>query len=262
MAYKKKTAIYGIPYISSGEKLSSSDEERKFRMIDNLLFAANCGVSKALFDDGDYKITDNKNGTYTLDIVPVLNYTLLGLLNNRLFYSKNAVQFPNLRVGRFYWFYAVYDEDLNLEPSKFRKMSSDLERAESPYELLLATLDLRGRVPVLNDEPTGKVYSQDVLAHMSDKTCPHGKDLFQDRLHVTEALSVNDKPVYGASMQSGLFAGGSSSISFAFENAKSAQVTPRGAGYGEFWVELSDKEVKVYNSGAAGVAFDVMILGE
>ena len=262
MAYKKKTAIYGIPYISSGEKLSGADEERKFRMIDNLLFAANCGVSKALFDDGDYKLTDNKNGTYTLDIIPVLNYTLLGLLNNRLFYSKNSVQFPNMRVGRFYWFYAVYDEDLNLEPSKFRKMASDLERAESPYELLLATLDLRGKVPVLNDEPAGKVYSQDVLAHMSEHSNPHGKDFYQDRMTITESLKVNGKPVYGSIILSGVTAGNSQSTFIPFLSPKFAQVMPMGAGFGETWIELTDEGVKVFNSGMANVPFNIMIFGE
>lgn len=189
--YKKSTKFYNIPYVSKGEFFEADSEERKYTIIDNMLFAATFGVSKSLFEDGNYKLEKQDDGLYSLKIVPYEGFSVLGILNYCLFCSKKTEVIRDLRVGKFYYVYAVYNNNLAVDSNGFSLIVSDFAYLnDSPLTLLLCTVNLTGIEPIVDENPEGKDYSKNINLHLHDNTNPHGRELYQDKIH-TESISVN-----------------------------------------------------------------------
>lgn len=194
--YKKKTTHYGIPYISKGEMMEAKEQERAAQIIDNMLYAATFGVDKAVFEDGNYRLNLESDGLYTLSIIPCNGYSFLGIVNYCLFSSTNIKKINNLRSGNKYFIYVFYQNDLSTNPENFILAArTDKIIDSSSLSIHVATIDLTGIDPVIDENPYSKKYSTLVSAHMADDTNPHGRTLYQDVLQVVEKLYINGRMI-------------------------------------------------------------------
>ena len=191
MSYKKHTSHYGIPYISNMEMMEASEEEKAAKIIDNMLYAATFGVDKDVFEDGNYRLNLEEDGLYTLSIIPYNGYSFLGIVNYCLFSSKEIKKVKNLRSGNKYFIYVIYNDDLSVNPENFYLKSSVYElNNDSSLLIHVATVDLTGIQPKIDEEPYARKYTQGIVNHIQDKSNPHGRTLYQDVLHVTEDLYI------------------------------------------------------------------------
>ena len=189
--YKKQTKHYGIPYISNMEMMEAGEEERAAKIIDNMLYAATFGVDKAVFEDGNYRLHLEENGLYTLSIIPYNGYSFLGIVNYCLFSSEKTMQIKDLRSGNKYFIYVFYKDDLSTNPENFYLQSSIYKLNDtSSLSIHVATVDLTGIEPVIDEEPYARKYTSNIVAHIKDNSNPHGRTLHQDILNVSEKLYV------------------------------------------------------------------------
>ena len=190
--YRKSTKFYNIPYISKGEFIEAEAEERKYTIIDNMLYAATFGVEKSLYEDGNYQLVKQTDGLYTLRITPYDGFSLLGILNYSLFCSRKTEEVKNLYSGNFYYLYAVYNSNMVNDNEGFGLILSEVSfPSSSPLSMLLCTIDLTKIEPKINENPSGKVYSKNVSAHILDNTNPHGRILYQDQIF-TDEINIGD----------------------------------------------------------------------
>ncbi len=182
----KETRFCGIPYDENKEDINT------LKVIDSLLHAGTCGVSKALFEDGDYDIFDNGDNTYTLIIVPTPTYSIFGIIDHKLFLSTKTITFDKLQKGRMYYLYIQSSNELFAQPEKFNKIVSTTKRLETPEKMLIATVNLI-KEPYINENPLDKVYSKDILAHTHDSSNPHGRKLYQDNLYINDDFYINNQ---------------------------------------------------------------------
>jgi len=258
----KYTDIYAIPYLRNGVTMSEKEEETRARIIENQLFAGSCGVATALFEDGSYSVFDNGDDTFCVTINPIDVYSVMGIVNHRLFRSNDVVVFDGLEKNEIYYLYAAYQSELNVDPSKFRRVATrykkELEK-NSGY-VLLATVDLSGDKSTIDKNPEGKLYSRDSVLHTTDITNPHGTILHQDTLVIHKELKFGDEPVYLQDYRTiyadGQFAGDGNPTKMSFDSeVMFASIMPLNFGYGEYWCEIKGKELLVYNSGTHGGYF-------
>lgn len=196
MAYKKHTPHYGIPYISNMEMMEAGEEEKAARIIDNMLYAATFGVDKAVFEDGNYRLNLENNGLYTLSITPYNGYSFLGIVNYCLFSSKEVKKIYDLRSGNKYYIYVFYQDDLSVNPENFYLKPSIYKLLDdSSLSIHVATVDLTGIEPKIDEEPYARKYTQGIVNHIQDKTNPHGRTLYQDELQVLENLFLEGRKI-------------------------------------------------------------------
>lgn len=192
--YQKRTKHYGIPYISKGEMMEAKEQERAAQIIDNMLYAATFGVDKAVFEDGNYRLNLEPDGLYTLSIIPYNGYSFLGIVNYCLFSSNEIKKINNLRSGNKYFIYVFYQNDLSTNPENFiLSARTDKITDSSSLSIHVATIDLTGIEPVIDENPYSKKYSAPISVHMTDDTNPHGKTLYQDVLQVVEKLYIKGR---------------------------------------------------------------------
>lgn len=198
----RKTHFFEIPYRSDSDSFDPMLEQRQMQLLDSLLFAGTCGISKALFEDGEYVAADNGDGTYTLLVMPSPEYAVLGILKNRLFYSKDTITFTGLRKGKVYYVYASYGPKMDSDPLQFVRTATTTKFPAEADMLILCTVDFTGDQPVINEDPQDKIYSDDILAHTGDTSNPHGRTLTQDILNVVEHQFIRGSPVHPSRMAS------------------------------------------------------------
>lgn len=195
--YKKKTSHYGIPYISKGERMEAAEEAKAAQIIDNMIYASTFGVDKCVFEDGNYRLQLNNDGLYTLSIVPYNGYSFIGILNYCLFSSKNTLKIEGLRSGSEYFIYVVYREGLCTNPEHFYLTASTYKYAdESTLTIHVATVDLTGIEPKIDEEPYARKYTTNVIGHINDGSNPHGRTLHQDELQIAEKLYIEGNRIY------------------------------------------------------------------
>ena len=194
--YAETTNLCGIPYRSKNEDEDIEENINIIKIIDSLLYAGTCGVTKALFEDGDYDIFSNGDGTFTLIIQPYGNYSLLGILNNRLFYSTETLVFDNIVLNKNYFLYVGTTIAMDTDPTKFSKILSSSKKNESKSSILLATITFKDNKPIIDEDPDDKIYSKDILAHSHDISNPHGRKLHQDKLFIADNLFVRGNEIY------------------------------------------------------------------
>ena len=250
--YKGKTPIYQIPYLKKGDKIRENVERQRALAIENLLFAGNCGMPKVIFEDGDYDIYKISDKEYVLTIMPEKTYAVLGILNHRLFYSYKTVVFEKLKRGEFYYVYLAYQSDMNTDATKFRRVLSPTRKDSNKY-ILLATVDLRGDEPVVDENPDGKKYTKDILAHITDSTNPHGRDLHQDRLSLHDWLKIDGNDVYGSLYFDCGFENQDCFIVDCDREVVFVNIMPLDKNSG-FWIEVDGKRIIVHanNGGYSG----------
>lgn len=246
--YKGKTPIYGIPFLKKGDKIQEKIEEQRALSIENLLFAGNCGMPKVIFEDGDYDIFNVDNNEYILTITAEKEYAVLGIINHRLFCSNKPVVFSGLTKGEFYYVYVAYKSELNTDATRFRRVLSP-SRKDSDKYILLATVDLRGDEPIVNDSPDGKKYTKNILSHITDSTNPHGRDAYQDRLTICDKLTINENEVYETIYSDFDFVCEDSILIECKKDVVFVNVMPLDENNG-FWVELGSDGIVVHSNKA------------
>ena len=189
--YSGKTPIYGIPYPKTGDHASPEDEAKAVNIIENQLLAATRGVKCCIFEDGEYHLIDNIDGTYTV----MLNKygsrdTVEGILNGGYVWTNEPVLWENLQKGKRRYLYLTYSPNLYQDETAFGIEASDiLYPKESMYHLLMAVFDWRtGDKPKLDTNPDQKTYGTDITLHTTDFRNPHGEKLEQNELVIFKEL--------------------------------------------------------------------------
>ena len=251
MSYKKKTKHYSIPYLSDGEPMDGNEQERIAKIVDNLLFAGNLGVAKALFDDGSYSIIKTVDKRHSLVIQNSASYSLIGIVNYRLFCTGKVVEFKDLYQGAFYYIYIAYCSALDIDEEAFARIATtDKYSKDDTTKILLATVDFRGETPIIEENPDGKMYSEEILAHTADTTNPHGRKLVQDEINVIETLKIKDIEIYRSIYVTGNFAGKGLEWNKVFENdVVFVNIMPIEIGYGEYQIKIEGNTVRIVNTG-------------
>jgi hypothetical protein len=104
------------------------------------------------------------------------------------FRASSSVFWKGLEKGNNYWLYVRATTKTMTNPSAIRAVASRYRLEESPDALLVAEVNLREMEPEVNPYPDGKIYSQDIARHASDKENPHGLRLYQDELVVKHLI--------------------------------------------------------------------------
>lgn len=185
--YKKKTPLLGIPVPWYKDRIHPETEYRKACIIENMLIAGTAGVKNALFDDGSYRLETETEDTYQVRLSATgPSPSAEGMVGGAYFKAPSTLIWPELKVGRKYFLYIKGQTGLYEDYSRIRT-SASTHRVELGG-LLMAVVDLREKVPELNKEPDGKLYTADLARHMNDYENPHGRRLYQEELVVTEKL--------------------------------------------------------------------------
>ena len=259
--YKNKTEHFGIPFMSKGETVDAVMEERAARIIDCALFVANHGLSKGLFDDGKYVLRKDDEKSYSLLVYPLPNYSVLGILNYRLFYAKEMIEFKDMRIGHKYYIYASYRLEIDVDPTKFiRNVSMEKKPVNNDNHVYLAEVDLTGAEPVVNENPDNKMYLDEVLAHTKKNENPHGENLIQNTLQINDELTVKESIIYKTIYVTNIFSGAGYATEMKFESRPIfANVMPMEDNAGHIWIKIEGNSVFIYNNGIGGIPFKAEI---
>jgi len=186
----KKTPVFGIPYMQDGTFMSAAQEQRRANIIENQLLAGTKGIKCCVFQDGNYRVIDNYNGSRTVLLSRTgQNVSLEGVLNGGYCYTPEPIMWENLSSGRKYYLYVAATSHLYEDESAFTPVAKTLPYAHSiPTYLLLATLDLTGKSPILDAQPPGKFYANDLAKHTGDAQDPHGEHLQQTKATILDSL--------------------------------------------------------------------------
>lgn len=199
MGYKNKTNFYRIPVMGAGDVMTEQQNWKQMSIVDNLLYASTFGCSQCFLQQGDYTIDLNTDGYFCYLLISPYNpggFSLMGILNYRMFYSKDVKKVGPLYDDLRYYIYVEYDEIMEINPEGF-SINCYTSRQEPNDSRMLLCVVQTGRNPKLNTD-VNKIYSKNILSHTKDNTNPHGSDLYQENLVVNNSLSVNDLPLYGS----------------------------------------------------------------
>lgn len=251
MSYSKKTRFYRIPVMGKGDVLTEENEMRQMTIIDNLLYATTYGCSKCVIEEGRFVLRAD-GGNFRLHITAIDEYSLLGILNYRLFMSAGELVTQELMPNLNYYVYAEYTSGLEIDPTAFALKSYPYVQADSDQRLLICMVDtLRGQIK----SDVDKVYAKNILAHTADRTNPHGKFVSQDIMSIEERLSIQGFPAYG-SIYDEVLSGGEGGVEYevddkykvVFVNVYAEELSAGAIAY-----RLDDGKVTIFNSGDAGV---------
>lgn len=251
--YKKCTKHYNIPYISSMEMMEAGEEEKAATIIDNMLYAATFGVDKAVFEDGNYRLKLQQNGLYTLSIIPYNGYSFLGIVNYCLFSSQETKYVKDLYSGNKYYIYVFYHNDLSINPENFYLKSSIYKLNDnSPLSIHVATVDLTGIEPKIDEEPYVKKYTTNIVGHIKDNSNPHGRTLHQDILNVYEELYLSGRKINSYETKEIELKENNNQIEIEFENEIEFVSHTFLSKPQNIWFEIEGKKLKINYDGKFG----------
>jgi hypothetical protein len=235
------------------EMMEAGEEERAAKIIDNMLYAATFGVDKAVFEDGNYRVNLQEDGLYTLSIIPYNGYSFLGIVNYCLFSSENTLQINDLRSGNKYFIYVFYKDDLSTNPENFYLKSSTYKLNDnSPLSIHVATVDLTGIEPKIDEEPYARKYTSNIVAHIKDNTNPHGRTLYQDILNVSEKIYVEGYKINIYTYKEIEFTSNKKTYEFEFEK-EIEYVSYMNLSFPQsIYFELNGKNLKINTEGKEG----------
>lgn len=257
MPYSKKTKLYRIPVMGKGDVLNEKDEMSQMTIVDNLLYAATYGCSKCVIEEGKYALKKSDGG-YRLSIQPIEEFSLLGILNYRLFYQRNELLSQEIPVGVFYYMYAEYTEGLEADAESFIITGYPYRQIDDDHHLLICTINTAAGTINLD---VNKVFAKNILAHTADKTNPHGKTLNQEILLVNNALTVQNHPIYGA-IYANVESNGGSGVRYlvsADYKIVFVHAYPENTSAGMIAWKAIGNEVVLTNLGASGVKINLKI---
>lgn len=202
--YRGQTEFYKIPYPVNGDKLSEQEELKRMNIIENQLLAATRGIRCCIFEDGEYHLVDNVDGTYTVMLAGYGSRDAVeGIINSGYVWSKEPILWTGLKKNDRKYLYLKFTDKLYQDETAFEILSSGmLYPKESQFHLLMAVFDYRGDSLTLETNPDNKIYSNDISVHIVDNKNPHGILQEQDKLDVKKELmfdgvSLISKDDYG-----------------------------------------------------------------
>lgn len=200
MAYKNITNFYRIPVMGQGDVMTEQQNWKQMSIVDNLLYAATFGCSQCFLQEGKYQIDDTSGNTVCHLLIKSYDekgFSLMGIINYRMFYSKNEQRIGPLYYGLRYYIYIEYDYIMQTNPQGFSIKSYTQRQDANEYRMLLCIIDADyGNTKI--DTDVNKVYSKNILAHVKDNTNPHGVTLYQDNVEIFNQLTLNNYPVYSS----------------------------------------------------------------
>lgn len=193
MGYKLKTNFFRIPYMGQGDIMTQEQNSVQMSIIDNLLYAATFGCSKCLLQQGRYEGTyDQYRSQAQIKIIPYEKFSLMGVLNYRLFYFEGVLDLGLFLLGKRYYIYLYYDEQLQNNPQKVSIRAFEQKKQITEYNMLLCVATVTYESIEIETD-VSKVYGKNILAHTQDTTNPHGEQLIQKKLVVTDEIIYKDK---------------------------------------------------------------------
>ena len=202
MSYLKSTRFFELPYMGRGDVLNEADEALRANIIDGLLYISTYGVSNAIIVDADYsldQVTENDcslviSSNNSVKIMNSIYVTFAAVINKRLAYRSDTVTVSDLTQGSKWNIYAVSNDQMIQNPTNVSIIASASPMYGENY-LLLATVDFTGSTPVL-DYSTGKLFYANVSNHSLTSINPHGTNLIQANLSVSNNLSLGSHKIY------------------------------------------------------------------
>lgn len=262
MPYRYKTRFYRIPVMGTGDILTEEQEWAQMSVIDNLLFAANFGCTNAFLEEGDYYL--EWNATRTACVLRISSkspngFSLLGIINGRLFASQKDVQVPSLYGRAIYYVYLEYGKGLENDSTMF-DIKAYLERQkENATRMALCVVNTYGNGSI--DTDVGKTYAKNLLAHTMDKTNPHGEVQYQDSMMISNRLEIRGAESHGCIYRTVDSAGSSNAAILSCGDFTPLFVTASAESLeaGNVACKIEGNSIKVWNSGASGVKINVRI---
>lgn len=254
MPYRYKTQYYRIPVMGEGDLLTEEQEWAQMSTIDNLLHAAMFGCTRAYLEEGTYSIEWSENHKEChLVIKPAKQggYSLLGIINGRLFKSMDDISVGTLYWDTIYHVYVESSEGLETDSRCFSVRAYTEKMEESRFRMKLCVVDTHGDGTVNTD--VDKIYAKNLLAHTMDTTNPHGRTQTQDALKVVESLEVRGSEVHGVEVRRAVTGGEAGTVVEFPSEPLFATVCPDALGAGDFACQIVGNKVVVFNSGAKGI---------
>jgi hypothetical protein len=188
MAYGQRTKIFGIPVVAGGDVIDPATEMLKYRIIENLLMAGIGGKTDCVFDDGEFRVTTSDNDC-SVSVSPGGGCPVAasGVVGGAYFNIPVIGRWAGLRKGVSHYLYVSGNTETFKDPEGVFFSAYDRPVAFSCHTLM-AVVDYTGSSPVIDTNPPSKVYSEDIIRHTSDNDSPHGDELIQKRLVVSESI--------------------------------------------------------------------------
>jgi len=184
--YSRKTEYFGIPVLGKGDRIDPDIEIERFQIIENQLLAGMKGLKCCVFEDGNYTLNQHTSTEFSVILQSTgPSPSARGIVNSGYFEGGPQILWPSLEKGYKYWLYITWMPRTYVDKRIFRAFSSTTEKDQSKGRfLLLASVDLKSKIPSVNVYPDGKIYADDIISHVADQTNPHGRKMFQDFLTV------------------------------------------------------------------------------
>lgn len=246
----------------NGDYVTESEERRRAAIIDNLLFVATYGASKAIIEDASYALDDADAERCRLTLSSYGGeYVFMAIVNFRLAYRLKPVELT-LEKGFVHYVYVVCVSGMDTDPALCRVIASTTPYSDVNH-LLVAKVDYTGSVATL-DVDTDKQYLTNLAAHSMDCTNPHGTSLVQDTLAVTGKLLLRGTEMMSCVLHEISSSPGSTPAVVRLEGMTPKFVTPMidDPEIGAVACRINtDGTISVTNSGVAGKPIILKIEG-
>lgn len=187
--YRHRTKVLGIPVPGFNHPILPSVEMKKWQFVENLLMASTRGMSSCVFDEGVISVKKEENGDYTAKMSSSSGgRSISGIAGGRYFECRKSVEWDSLQKGRKYFLYMVSNVKTSENPRSVRAVASRYRVPTS--SVLVAEVDLKGEVPKVNIEPSGKSSRRMMESHVGKTENPHGATVFQEELGVKNLAIV------------------------------------------------------------------------
>lgn len=262
MAYKNKTRFYRLPSMGFGDVLTQEQQWIKDSTVDNLLYAATFGCDKCFLEQGKYYIQQHEDEGYCYLVIEPIEengFSLMGILNYRMFFSKQKQQIGKLFYSSRYYVYLEFTQKMQFDPQKYSIRFYEQKKQINEYNMLLCVVQtFRGNLKIYTD--VNKVYAKNILAHTKDNTNPHGEKLLQKDLYVFNELKLKGNEITGAVYDS-FVTQNDSYIMDVPENKNVVFVTayPESLLAGNISWRIEDNKIIFNNSGESGVKVNVKL---
>ena len=190
--YKQATKYLGIPVPGWRDCIWPELEMMKWLMVENMLLASMKGSENSIFQEGDIRILQESNGSYTVTLSATgSNPSLRGTVAGAYFDAPASFSWTGLQAGQAYYLYVKGSTDTFQNPSSVTPVAST-NRINMKYVVLVAKADLTGEKPTINKSPSGKIHTRDLAKHVLVCDNPHSDKLTQDELLVRNHLAIGD----------------------------------------------------------------------
>jgi hypothetical protein len=188
--YGKNTAHYKMPSYGKGDIISPELEFDKLQSIENQLLAGTKGIKCCVFEDGNYILRKESETKYKVLLTGTgRKKAACGIVNGIYFEESSKLSWGDLKVGYVNYLYISGTIRLFEKKGAYRPFSSTFKRDLPKTACLMATVDLREGREEVDTKPSGKVSSMDVVRHTYSKENPHGENLIQKEITISEKLN-------------------------------------------------------------------------